>query len=307
MRWTSTAAALALLGPCWTPAGEVEALAPAPAPIAPRECSIEFERSTRVGASPQMGCGSLFQESFVGLGERVKADQVLGRLDSRDLQADLLRFKAQAEDQLEIRSREVLHAQAEGSLKQSTSLADKNYLSRHDYKLLLLAEQQAAIAVEQAKLVRLQAELQYQDLEARVRDRSFRAPHDGVVVEVLKHVGERVMPGEAAFIVVDDSHMLVTGYVDVGDAWRIRAGQAARVTPTIDGAELPIEREVFPGHVVFVDNRIDPQSLTCRVVVRVANRDRLLRSGLAARMEVEPSEPPGRPDEPTPPAPRQGE
>jgi multidrug efflux pump subunit AcrA (membrane-fusion protein) len=66
----------------------------------------------------------------------------------------------------------------------------------------------------------------------------------------------------------------------------VRKGQEIRVTPEIDGDDLPVENETFMGRIVFVDSRIDPTTRTCKVVAEVRNRDLLLASGLEARMEI---------------------
>jgi multidrug efflux pump subunit AcrA (membrane-fusion protein) len=81
--------------------------------------------------------------------------------------------------------------------------------------------------------------------------------------------------------------MRVTGYLDAGDAWRVRRGQAARITPELEGGDLPIEREAFAGEVTFVDSEIDPKTQTCRVFAEVENRGGLLRSGLECCMEID--------------------
>jgi hypothetical protein len=64
-----------------------------------------------------------------------------------------------------------------------------------------------------------------------------------------------------------------------------------RIIPEIAGADLAVEREVFTGRIFFIDTRVDPLSQTCKVLVKCANRDRLLRAGLEARMEIQTDRP----------------
>ena len=93
--------------------------------------------------------------------------------------------------------------------------------------------------------------------------------------------------------VVAIDQLRVTGYLDAGDAWRVRQGQAVRIMPELEGGDLPIEREVFEGKITFVDSDIDPKTRTCRVFAEVENRGGLLRSGLECHMEIDLRNPSG--------------
>ncbi len=126
-----------------------------------------------------------------------------------------------------------------------------------------------------------------------VAAREITSPHDGVIVEVYKNVGEVISVGMPIYKVVAIDRMRVTGYLDTGDAWRVGQGQAARVMPELEGGDLPIEREVFEGKITFVDSEIDPKTRTCRVFAEVENRGGLLRSGLECRMEIDLRNPSG--------------
>ncbi|MBV8232785.1 MAG: efflux RND transporter periplasmic adaptor subunit, partial [Planctomycetaceae bacterium] len=119
--------------------------------------------------------------------------------------------------------------------------------------------------------------------------REIVSPHDGIIVEVYKRVGESTMLNMPIYKVVAIDRMRVTGYLDVGDAWRVRQGQTVRIMPELEGGDLPIERKVFEGKITFVDSEIDPKTRTCRVFAEVENRGGLLRSGLECRMEISPS------------------
>jgi multidrug efflux pump subunit AcrA (membrane-fusion protein) len=106
-------------------------------------------------------------------------------------------------------------------------------------------------------------------------------------------LGEVATLGSPIYKVDAIDRMRVTGYLDAGDAWRVRRGQAVRITPELEGSDLPIEREVFAGAITFVDSEIDPKTRTCRVFAEVENRGGLLRSGLDCRMEIDLRNPSG--------------
>src|SRR5262249_24794917 len=119
-----------------------------------------------------------------------------------------------------------------------------------------------------------------------IQSRSFVSPFDGIVVAVLKSKGESVEPNAPVFRVVGPDSLRVSGFLDVGDAWQVRAGQLVRVSPEIPGVELPVELQVFTGRIVYVEPEVSPENQTCKVVALVENRENLLRGGLEARMEI---------------------
>src|SRR4051794_17987790 len=97
MRMTSqlTIIGLLLAGPAAAPAEAAKPAAPEPTPgiIAIRHCTIEYEHSSSVGTS-LLG---ILQDCLVRPGDRVKAGQVLGRLQDQEAQAELDLRIAEAE------------------------------------------------------------------------------------------------------------------------------------------------------------------------------------------------------------------
>jgi RND family efflux transporter MFP subunit len=254
-----------------------------------RHCEIEFKRSSLVGVA-HMGTSmtTVVQDCFVRLGDRVKAGQVLGRIMDRDIQAELAFRTAESENNIDIRVSEARSELATNKLRRSESLQKRSssYVSVEEMKGQELEALAAQLQVEQSKHQRRLSEIKRREAEAMVHAREYVSPHDGVVIEVLKQQGEAVSVSEPIFRVVDVDYLKVTGYLNLGDYWRVRAGQEVRISPEVDGDELPIENEVFTGRVVFVDRRIDPTNRTCKVIAEVANRDLLLASGLEAKMEI---------------------
>lgn len=249
-----------------------------------RRCPIEYERSASIGPA-QFG---MIQDCLVAPGERVKAGQVLGRLRDDDLRAELKLRELEAGSDVEVRLREAISAQAILKLKTTQSLVKRNAASVEEFNLNRLEAETARLAVEQAKHGRELAKVRLEQARTQLRSREFITPHDGIVIAILKKRGESAAPNEPVFKVVDTQLLRITAQVDVTDSWRLRIGQSVRVIPEVAGAELPIEREVFRGRIVFIDSLIDPLTQTCKVLVEVENRGGLLRAGLEARIEVDP-------------------
>jgi membrane fusion protein, heavy metal efflux system len=273
--------AAALLGPRSladdSPATVADAL------ILIRNCSVDYEHSTLLGA-PAVG---VLQDCFVKLGDEVKADQVLGRLRDKDLRASMDLIARQAGNTVKIELAEARHAEALIVLKSEEALRKRSLSVNVDYNKLKALELSARLEVEEAREERLVAELELRKVQAEVREKEIVAPHAGIVVAIHKNLGEAVRPEDAVFHVVDVRRVWVTGYLDVADAWRTRPGQAVLVTPEVGGAQLPIERMSLAGKLLYVDRLIDPVRQTCKVIAEADNRDGQLLAGLRARMEIQ--------------------
>jgi len=266
---------------------------PAPgtdSPIVLSRCTLEFEKTTLLGAA-QVG---VVYEVLVKPGDRVKAGQVLGRLFDAELRAELDLRRAEAENDTDIRLGEAKLALALSKLRASETLSKRNLLSVEELMTNKLDAQTAELEIEAARHRRRIAGLASRQVEAMILSREFLCPHDGIVVMVLKNKGESVAPNEAFIRLVGAETVRVTGFLDVGDAWQVRAGQHVKVRPEISGAELAIEQQVFTGRIEYVDPEINTENQTCKVVAVVKNTDGLLRAGLEARMEIGPDDEPLR-------------
>ena len=265
--------------------------APAPPGVIPlRRCTIEYSRSTLVGSN-QYG---LIRECLVRPGDRVKGGQVLGRLFDQDALAELeSRTVALEGSATTIHQGEETLEVERTKLRRAGALYDRKALSIQDLQLQQLAVKTAELGLRAAIQGRRMAEAQLHAARAMVAAREIVSPHDGIIVEIYKKAGEAITVSIPIFRVVAVDRMRVTGYLDAGDAWRVRRGQAARITPELEGGDLPIEREIFAGEVTFVDSEIDPKTQTCRVFAEVENRGGLLRSGLECCLEIDLRDAPG--------------
>jgi RND family efflux transporter MFP subunit len=266
-----------------------EPTAPSGEVIVLRRCEVNYRRNSNIGVA-HMGTTmtSVLQDCLVQLGDRVKAGQVLGRIADREIKVELDLRTAEAENLLDLRISETRGDQAQNKLKRTEKLQKRNttYVPAEERVAQELDLSAAKLQIEESKYELRLAELKRRQAEALMRAREFVSPHDGVVVEIQKEQGEAVSVNEPNFRVVEVDWLRVTGYLNLPDFWRVRSGMEVRVRPDVDGQDLPIEREVFVGRVVFVDRRIDPGARTCKVVAEVANRDLLLASGLEAQMEI---------------------
>jgi len=247
---------------------------------------IEYESRTELGAPLY----SVLQDCLVRPGDRVKAGQVLGRLQDGEAKADVALREAEASSDVEVRVGEARKALAVARLQRTASLLRRNASSQEEYLQDKQLAEVASLEVEQARQKRKVAAFQLQQARAALRTRELVTPHDGVVTAVLRRQGESVAPRDPIFQVVDPSEVRVVCQLDVADAWRVRVGQPARVVVEVAGAELEVEQQVFPGKVSFVDAEFNPLTRTCKLFVRASNPGGAMRGGLEARVEIDPDD-----------------
>jgi RND family efflux transporter MFP subunit len=124
------------------------------------------------------------------------------------------------------------------------------------------------------------AEAQLGLAELALRNASVAAPFDGLVARRFVSVGDHVSLAEPLFDLVALDPIEVEFHLAERDSARVEVGDAVevRVAPHPD--------EVFPASVYVVSPRIDPATRTLRVLARLENRERRLRPGLFARVEI---------------------
>ena len=252
-----------------------------------RRCPVGYVRTTTLGSSTH----GLLRECLVEPGDRVEAGQVLGRLRDEEARAEVQLRELEAKSTVDVRLNEAKKAQADNKMARSMALLRRGAINAEEVETHRLEVDAAALEVERSRYSHQLAQVRLEDAKMRLRACEFVSPHAGIVAAAPKHAGEPVAPNEILFKVVDPERIEVTGFADVTDVWRLRAGQAVRVIVDVPAAELAVEREVFDGKLTFIDTQVDPLTRTCKVTARVQNRGDLLRAGLEARMEIGPLPP----------------
>jgi len=221
------AASLAALALPGLAAGQTSALSSVTMAVVPagRQAGydgvVEAARQTTVAA--QVAGAIVMLQAKAG--DRVKAGQVLARIDSRAAQQQTLAAIAQ------VRAADAAREAAGKEFERQKQLFQKNYIS------------QAALerAESQYKGAQAQASAQIASAEAARTESGFyavKAPYDGVVSEVSVVLGDMAMPGRPLLTMYDPTAMRVTAAVPQ---------TAASLTEGAPQAELP---GVVPGRVV---------------------------------------------------------
>lgn len=187
-------------------------------------------------------------------GDLVRKGQVLARIDAdrsrlqlREAEADLQRRRNDVERGGKLLARQLIAA------------------TTHDQ-----AESDYAVRRAEVDLARV-----------AVGKSEIRAPFDGVVTRRLIKQGQLLAAQAPAFEIADFSDLRAELRVPERDAVSLAANQA--VTFSVDA----VANREFSAKIERIAPIVDRASGTINVVVRVENRERLLRPGLFARMSID--------------------
>lgn len=213
----------------------------------------------------------------VETGDMVPRGAMLAEIDPRDVSNAL----AQAEADLSVARVSIATTSAERRRMQE--LREAQVATQQEYEA---AVQQAANA--QAQLVRAQTNLEL--ARQRSGDVTIRAPIAGTVIERTAEIGQiiasatsNVSGGTTLMKMADLTEVQVRAKVDETDLGQVQPGQTARVTV-----------ESYPGRV-FTGTvlKVEPQAVVEQnvtlfpVLVRLENREGLLRPGMNADVQIQ--------------------
>jgi membrane fusion protein, multidrug efflux system len=238
---------------------------------------VEAVRHTVVAAQV---AGAVVQLD-VKVGDRVKAGQLLMRLDARAADQSAIASTAQAQAaqaQLDVATREV---------QRQRLLFEQQFISR------------AALDRAEAEFKASQAQLEAQVAQAGVARTQtafhvVRAPYDGIVSEVPVALGDMALPGRPLVAVVDPTALRVSA--------ALPQSVAARLSPTLPAASVRLELSGVPaGSAVVVPTRVQQLPLLDAGTHTATLRADLpaglpgVAPGLFARVWVTPEPEPARP------------
>lgn len=153
-----------------------------------------------------------------------------------------------------------------------------------------LTARSRVLTIEQAKLQlddvlarrdvsALQVQLKENQVEAAseaLARREIRSPINGTIVQIRRHVGEWVEPGEPCLRVVRLDRLRIEGFLAARFATRLAPGAKALVGIQVDD----MQRVECEGTVTFISPEIDPVNNEVRLWVEVDNPQNQLRPGM---------------------------
>jgi HlyD family secretion protein len=222
----------------------------------------------------------------VAEGSRVKANEVIARLESNDVHASQDQAAAGvnvARANLEQGMAELREATA--ALKRSRELVEKKYISAsaHDTAVARAAKAKASIASLKAAIVAAQANLNV--AKVGVDQTVIRAPFDGVVLTKSANIGDIVTPFSSAVdskgavvTMADMSTLEVEADVAESSLAKIRVGMPCEIQ--LDA--IPDER--FVGSIDRTVPTVDRAKATLLVKVRFKELDPRILPDMSAKV-----------------------
>jgi len=195
----------------------------------------------------------VLSEISVKSGDRVKAGDVLARLDS--------------DTETIARDRAALSvASIEEKVRRTERLASSRAASE--------------VALSDARSELETAKLALRDAEVVLQRRSIVAPFDGIVGIVKVEAGQYVTSQTEVATLDDRSAILVDFWVPERFAAVLQTGQKVEALP------IAIQGSSVSGEITEIASRIEQASRTLQVRARIANPQDVLRPGMSFRVEM---------------------
>ncbi len=213
---------------------------------------------------------------LVETGQEVKRGQMLLRIDPRQPQNNVNQAQAQldvAKAQLEI---------AKTQLDRSQELLKAQTITQQEYE-------SAQLAYANAKAAVVRTQIDVENNQISLEDTDVRAPIAGVIIQKAVERGQQVASatsnvggGTVLMKMADMSLVQVRTLVDETDIGKIRQGLPATIT--VDA----YPSRPFQGTVLKVEPLAEVQQNVTMfpVLVRIDNRDGLLRTGMNTEVEI---------------------
>lgn len=243
---------------------------PAPKPYAQSVSATGILEALSENVSVGVPSPGLVSGVNVKVNDRVKAGDILFRIDDRDLRAQELTLRGKIEvAKARISVTEAQLEKTKAQLSRLSSVTDERAVSKDD-----LENRKQDVAVATAQVTSARAELAAAESElksnALLTERlTVRSPRDGTVIQVNIRAGEyaATAPKNPAMIVGETDRLQVRADVDEQNATRIRPGQKGQASLKGDPSVK------FPLEFVRVEPYVIPKvSLTGAGTERVDTR-----------------------------------
>ena len=203
----------------------------------------------------------------VAEGSRVRAGQVLGRIDSADIGSRLAERNAMLE------SARATLAQAERTHASNQRLADQQFISP-------IALETSRSALDAARAQSRAAQAQVETVRVASRDNQIVAPIAGVVAKRHVVAGEKLSPEQQVLTIVDLATLELAGNVATHEVSQLSPGMAVLVS--VEGVP-----EKVVGTLARIAPAAEAGTRSIGVTIALANPKEALRAGQYALAKVE--------------------
>ena len=233
--------------------------------------------------------GGRVAEIIVAEGDWVKAGQLLAKMDTEELEADLHAAEAnllrtqesKRYAQAIVIQRESELTLAQKELERSQQMAKKGYISKelldqHQSRQYTnkAALQAANVQVAEAEAAIEAAIAQVRKIEVRLKDRRLKSPRDGRVLYRLAEPGEILGVGGKVLTIVDLNDVYMTLFLPTHQASRVNIDADARIVlDAFPDVAVPAKVSFIAPRSQFtpraVETRTEREKLMFRVKVKI--------------------------------------
>ena len=222
----------------------------------------------------------------VAEGSKVKAGEVIARLDNRDVVAQAQSAQAAVRAaRASLESARAEERDAAAQLKRNQDLVAQGFVSQASLDSIKMRADRAAAGVQNAQAAIAVAEANARNAQVAVDYTLIRAPFDGVIVSKAANVGDMVTPFSSAVDskgavvnMVDMSTLEVEADVSESSLAKVRVGQPCEIT--LDA--LPDAR--FRGHVSRMVPTVDRAKATVVTKVQFDQIDPRILPDMSAKV-----------------------
>ena len=240
------------------------------------DCVITPHRITEL-SSPVMG---VIEEVLVNKSDRVSKGQVVATLESSVEKAAVELARARAAIESEVEEGKI-NREYDGKRKQRIeSLFNQKNISEDVRDEFLRDEKLAQVRLRQAEDLKKIRHYELAGMEARLAQKSIRAPFDGYVLERMKNPGEFVEE-QAIVRIAQLDPLNVEAIFPIELFGKIKPGMTAKILMEAFPAEPKMAK------VVLVDTVGNAASGTFGVRLEIANPDNAIPAGLKCQAQLE--------------------
>ena len=217
------------------------------------------------------------KEIFAEEGEWVEKNQVLFRLDDKQIQQQIDQARLAYEAaQANFRMTEEQIRSAQEAFQRVKALYEEGIVSRAQYLQSELAASEKPL--EALSKTVAQAELAYRQVRDLLDNTYIQSPMSGRIIQMNIREGQIALNSQAALILMDDQQLVINMGVPESLISSIAIGQNA----TVRVGELFFDRE---AKITHIQRTVDPNSNLFPVEIAIENNGDL-KIGMSARVEL---------------------
>lgn len=215
---------------------------------------------------------------FVKPGDRVKREDDLFEIESAEF--DIL--KSQADLTLE-QSQIVLDywkKRAKVLERKRKNLNNKQGASLTDIQDLDEMVDNTSTMIESAKIMVREASVKAKQISSIYNYTKMKAPSDGVIVQKNIKVGDMIMPGMLAVVMVDTEDLEISADISERDYRYVRENQKVNI-------DIPAIELMTEGYIYSIVPNVNPMTHKIKIRIKFDRKNQRVLPGMYAKIDID--------------------